>query len=158
VDELFAMPVTKPKMMLADKGYDGDEVRTSLLMRDILPVIPPKASRKEPIACDFQAYKDRNRIKRIFNRSSRPGGSPLTTTRLPRPSSACSTYPLTPLAEALCQQDRIMPDNDPPIEVDQGSLVPGLQPHLTRAAPAPELRRERVEREPTQAEQCRAEI
>ena len=55
-------------MMLADKGYDGDDVRSSLLMRGILPVIPPKANRKEPIACDFKAYKDRNRIERMFNR------------------------------------------------------------------------------------------
>ena len=54
--------------MLADKGYDGDDVRSSLLMRGILPVIPPKANRKEPIACDFKAYKDRNRIERMFNR------------------------------------------------------------------------------------------
>jgi transposase len=55
-------------MMLADKGYDGDDVRSSLLMRGILPVIPPKANRKEPIACDFKSYKDRNRIERMFNR------------------------------------------------------------------------------------------
>jgi transposase len=55
-------------MMIADKGYDGDEVRTALLMKGVLPVIPPKANRKEPIACDFRAYKDRNRIERMFNR------------------------------------------------------------------------------------------
>lgn len=67
VDELFALPVTKPKMMIAEKGYDGDEVRTRLLMRGILPVIPPVANRKEPVACDSQAYKDRNRIERMFN-------------------------------------------------------------------------------------------
>ncbi len=53
--------------MLADKGYDSDEVRTALLMKAILPVIPPKANRKEPIACNFNAYKDRNRIERMFN-------------------------------------------------------------------------------------------
>ena len=55
-------------MMLADKGYDGDDVRSSLLMHGILPVIPPKANRKELIGCDFKAYKDRNRIERMFNR------------------------------------------------------------------------------------------
>lgn len=55
-------------MMLADKGYDGDDVRSLLLMRGILPVIPPKANRKEAVACDFKAYKDRNRIERMFNR------------------------------------------------------------------------------------------
>ena len=30
VDELFALPVAKPRMMLADKGYDSDEVRFAL--------------------------------------------------------------------------------------------------------------------------------
>ena len=54
--------------MLVDKGYDGDGVRSALLMRNILPVIPPKANRREPISCDFKAYKDRNRIERMFNR------------------------------------------------------------------------------------------
>ena len=54
--------------MLADKGYDSDNVRSALLMKGILPVIPPKANRREPIACDFRAYKDRNRVERMFNR------------------------------------------------------------------------------------------
>lgn len=54
--------------MLADKGYDSDEVRTSLLLKGILPVIPPKANRKQAINCDFRAYKDRNRVERMFNK------------------------------------------------------------------------------------------
>lgn len=49
--------------MLADKGYDHDDVRSSLLMNGILP-----ANHREPINCDFKAYKDRNRIERMFNR------------------------------------------------------------------------------------------
>ena len=68
VDELVAMPVANPKRMLADKGYDGDDVRSSLLIKGILPVIPRRANRKEPAACDFQAYKNHNRIERMFNR------------------------------------------------------------------------------------------
>lgn len=54
--------------MLADKGYDSDAVRVSLLLQGILPVIPPKANRREAIACDFRAYKDRNRVERMFNK------------------------------------------------------------------------------------------
>ena len=68
VAELLALAVKKPKMMLADKGYDGDEVRIALLMKGVLPVIPPKTNRKQQIACDFNAYKDRNCIERMFNR------------------------------------------------------------------------------------------
>ena len=33
-----------------------------------MPVIPPKANRRNPPAFDFKAYKDRNRIERMFNR------------------------------------------------------------------------------------------
>ncbi len=54
--------------MLADRGFDGDEVRSSLLIRAILPVIPSRANRVDPPSCDFKAYKDRNRIERMFNR------------------------------------------------------------------------------------------
>jgi len=39
-----------------------------LLLQGTRPVIPPKANRKAPPACDFRAYKDRNRIERMFNR------------------------------------------------------------------------------------------
>jgi len=67
VSALLAMPVAKPRLMLADKGYDGDEVRQSLLMRGVMPVIPPKANRRTPAACDFRQYRDRNRIERMFN-------------------------------------------------------------------------------------------
>ncbi|WP_212668645.1 IS5 family transposase [Elstera cyanobacteriorum] len=66
VDDLMALPVAKPKALLADKGYDGDTVRANLLMRGILPIIPPKANRRDPIACDFKRYRDRNRIERML--------------------------------------------------------------------------------------------
>ena len=62
----MAIPVAKPKALLADKGYDGDAVRENLLMHGILPIIPPKANRREPIHCDFRRYRDRNRIERMF--------------------------------------------------------------------------------------------
>ncbi|WFU06575.1 transposase (plasmid) [Rhizobium sp. CB3171] len=67
VPELLAMPVGKPSSFLADKGYDGDSLREELLFHGIRPVIPPKANRKDPPSCDFKAYKDRNRIERMFN-------------------------------------------------------------------------------------------
>ena len=68
VSDLLAIPVGKPRLFLADIGYDSDFLREELLIHEIRPVIPPKANRKNPPACDFQASKDRNRIKRMFNR------------------------------------------------------------------------------------------
>lgn len=62
----MAIPVTKPKALLADKGYDGDTVRENLLRQGILPIIPSKTNRRQPIPCDFRRYRDRNRIERMF--------------------------------------------------------------------------------------------
>ncbi len=55
-------------MMLADKGFDGDEARSALLLKVILPVIPPRTSRQVPPGCNFKAYKDRKRIERMFSK------------------------------------------------------------------------------------------
>jgi transposase len=68
VPELLSMPVSRPRRMLADKGYDADTVREELLSHGTRPVIPPRSTRKNPPACDYQAYKDRNRIEGMFNR------------------------------------------------------------------------------------------
>lgn len=62
------MAVKPPKAMLADRGYDSDAVRETLLTRGILPIIPPKANRREPIHCDYRRYRDRNQVERLFNR------------------------------------------------------------------------------------------
>ena len=62
----MTIPVATPKALLADKGYDGDAFRQSLLMRGILPVIPPRSNRKVPEHPDYRRYKDRNRIERMF--------------------------------------------------------------------------------------------
>lgn len=50
------MPVGTPRLMLADKGYDGDEVRQSLLLKGVMLVIPAKANRRTPAASDFRQY------------------------------------------------------------------------------------------------------
>ncbi|WP_408863189.1 transposase [Asaia spathodeae] len=47
-EPLMAIPAVTPKALLADKGYDGDGLRQSLLMRGILPIIPPRSNRKAP--------------------------------------------------------------------------------------------------------------
>ncbi|MFK0166235.1 IS5 family transposase [Rhizobium sp. NPDC090279] len=68
VPDRLAIPVGKPRLFLADKGYDGNFLREELLIHGIRPVIPPKANWKRPPAYDLRAYKDLNRIERMFNR------------------------------------------------------------------------------------------
>ncbi|WP_245653474.1 transposase [Sphingomonas pituitosa] len=93
VDHLMALPVSKPKALLANKGYDGDAVRANLLMRGILPIIPPKANWREPIAYDFRRYRHRTRIERMFGHLKRQRRTATTTTNSPPISSASSNSP-----------------------------------------------------------------
>ena len=57
----------EPKALLADKGYDADSFITSLEVRAIKAVIPPKSTRKVKRACDFALYAERNLVERFFN-------------------------------------------------------------------------------------------
>lgn len=49
------------------KGYDSDALVEKLHERQITPVIPPKANRKEPRTTDFALYRERNLVERFFN-------------------------------------------------------------------------------------------
>jgi IS5 family transposase len=53
----MAVPLPKPKALLADKGYDGGRFRENLLMRGILPILPPRSNRKVPVDPDYRCYK-----------------------------------------------------------------------------------------------------
>ncbi len=64
----MAITAATPRALLADKGYDGDRFRESLLLHGILPIIPPRSNRKVPEHPDYRRYKDRNRIERMFNK------------------------------------------------------------------------------------------
>jgi transposase len=57
-----------PDALLGDKAYDADPLIDTLTQRGITPVIPPKANRKMPRACDFALYCERNLIERFFNK------------------------------------------------------------------------------------------
>jgi transposase len=64
----MALPLSKPTALLADNGYDGERFGEKLLMRGILPIIPPRSNRKAPEHSDHRRYKDRNRAERIFGK------------------------------------------------------------------------------------------
>jgi transposase len=57
-----------PEALLGDKAYDADALLETLNRRGIIPVIPPKANRKVPRACDFALYCERNLVERFFNK------------------------------------------------------------------------------------------
>jgi len=57
--------------VLADKGYDSDHVLEKiedLGVSVVIPLIPPKSTRKLQRAYDRELYKERNRIERTFGK------------------------------------------------------------------------------------------
>lgn len=57
-----------PQALTGDKAYDADALIDTLNRRGITPVIPSKANRKAPHACDFALYCERNLVERFFNK------------------------------------------------------------------------------------------
>ena len=55
-------------MLLADKGYDANELRTAVTDRKAWANIPPKVNRKDPICFSKQRCKARNLVERFFNK------------------------------------------------------------------------------------------
>lgn len=56
------------RRLLADKGYDADHLRKLLAERGAEAVIPSTAARRTPIPYDKSAYRERNRVERMWCR------------------------------------------------------------------------------------------
>jgi transposase len=54
--------------VLADKGYDSDQIVAKVQSLGAVAVIPSRRHRKQPRTYDRELYKQRNRIERCFNR------------------------------------------------------------------------------------------
>lgn len=57
--------------VIADKGYDTDEIRGQLKARRMKVVIPAKRNRKRRIRHDQGLYAERNQIERCFGKLKR---------------------------------------------------------------------------------------
>ena len=66
-DVLAAAP-GRLKRLIADRGYDADQLRGDLKAGGTTPVIPGTRSRKRPIRHDRRRYQDRWRIEAAFCR------------------------------------------------------------------------------------------
>lgn len=67
-DLLMADNLPRSSVLLADRGYDADSIRTKMEARNVLPVIPTRKSRKTRIAVDRSLYRLRNLLERCFNK------------------------------------------------------------------------------------------
>ncbi|WP_247646186.1 transposase [Labrenzia sp. VG12] len=105
VPALLDMPCRKPRLFLADKGYDGDAVRQRLLLAGICPIILPKANRRCKLLATSGPIKTGAGLSECSTRSNSSVGSPPDTKKqsvLRRvPQSRSSTH----LVTRLCQQN-----------------------------------------------------
>lgn len=58
----------KAKELLADRGYDADWLRATLLKNGITPCIPPRKNRKIQLEYDKTLYKQRHKVEIMFGR------------------------------------------------------------------------------------------
>jgi transposase len=56
------------RRLLADRGYDANHLRSLLAEQGAEAVIPSTTSRRVPIPYDIVAYRDRNRVERMWCR------------------------------------------------------------------------------------------
>lgn len=61
-------PGPKPKVLIADRGYDSDAIREDLIARETEPVIPMRRNRTAQDKVDSAIYALRNLIERCFNK------------------------------------------------------------------------------------------
>ena len=72
-DLVMADNLPEPSVLLADRGYDSDDVRRTMEARDVLPVIPMRKTRKLRVAVDRTLYRLRNLVERCFNKLKNAG-------------------------------------------------------------------------------------
>ena len=59
----------QPEAVIADKGYDGDDLIERIEARGAEAVIPPKKNRLQPREYDQHMYKERNLVERFWSKA-----------------------------------------------------------------------------------------
>lgn len=61
-------PRLRPRRLVGDKGYSSRTVRAALRRRGIGAVIPTRSNERRGPRFDKAAYRERNRVERLFNK------------------------------------------------------------------------------------------
>ena len=67
-DLVMADNLPQPAVLVADSGYDSDNIREDIESRNALPMIPMRKNRRVRKAVDMTIYTLRNRVERCFNK------------------------------------------------------------------------------------------
>lgn len=65
---LIAAAAGRFDRLIADRGYDTNEIRLAVAAQDAEAIIPSTTSRRQPIPYDRLAYKTRNLVERLWCR------------------------------------------------------------------------------------------
>mgnify|MGYP000967108647 FL=1 len=65
---IMDQPGPRPRVLLADKGYDADFILADLEARGVAAVIPAKRNRKVQPVIDGHIYALRNLVERCFSK------------------------------------------------------------------------------------------
>jgi len=60
--------VPEVEELVGDRGFDGQPQREACLDRDVMPQIPGKKNQKDPAEVYPEAYRERNKIERLFGK------------------------------------------------------------------------------------------
>ena len=55
-------------IVIADKGYDADRVRSCIRAQGAIPNIPNRSNRKKKFRWTKAIYRERNHVERFFNK------------------------------------------------------------------------------------------
>jgi len=72
--------------LAADRGYDANRFCKALKEKKIVPCIPPRCNRVEPVGRDPELYRRRHLVENLFDRPGTGGGSRCAMTGVPRSS------------------------------------------------------------------------
>lgn len=67
-DLVMADNLPESSVLLADRGYDSDNVRKTMEAHNVVPVIPMRKTRKQRVAVDRTLYRLGNHVERCFKK------------------------------------------------------------------------------------------
>mgnify|MGYP002651567990 CR=1 FL=1 len=104
-DLVMADNLPEPSVLLADRGYDSDNIRKTMEVRDVVPVIPMRktGSYGSPFTAGSTACAIS--LSGASTSSRMPVASPPATTRPPKASWASSTSARSVSGSAICQHN-----------------------------------------------------
>jgi transposase len=101
----------KAAWVLADKGYDSQQILDHIEAMGAVAVVPSKSNRKQQRSHDKELYRQRNRIERCFSRLKHSAASPpdmksskptsKLSSHLPAPGSTFSYMSILPRQQTI---------------------------------------------------------